>query len=301
MYELAGSPAGQRRLERHFRTFITEADFRWLKKHDIDIVRIPVGYWLFDGDEPYPPNVARLDWAMKMAEKYGLRVLIDLHAAKGSQNGEAHSGRRGAYTWSQRQEYQQQTIETLRRIALRYADNSMLWGIELVNEPRLGWSYFKLLRFYRRAYRELQNVLRPGVYTVFHDAFHPLLFTGSLTARKDYPIAMDVHWYALAPRVFGRLSLGQYGRVQQLYYGALLWTIQRWQPAIVGEWSSVLPQAMFDRTPPSRHYDLLGRNVVAQQVLYRPALATMYWNYKADGVGMYHFRSLVESGTIATK
>lgn len=301
LYELSSSDDGVRRLEKHFETFITETDFQWLQRSGVELVRIPVGYWTLDGDAPYAPAVKYLDWAMETARKYDIKVLIDLHATKGSQNGEMHAGKTGVYEWQKRRDYQDETITVLRRIAERYRDNPQFWGLELVNEPKLGWHYFTLLRFYRRAYQELTLVLRPGVFTVFHDAFHPLLLTGSLRWSNQFPVLMDVHWYALLPRILGRLTPRQYAWVQKLWYGSLLRIISAWQPVIVGEWSSVLPQRFFDRTPKNKHYELLAANVATQQKLYHHAAAAAYWNYKAEGAGMWNFRSLVESGTIEVK
>jgi len=292
---------GKRRYQAHLDSFITEDDFKWLRDHKVTLVRIPVGYWLFDGDASYPASVKYLDWAMKMAEKYDLHVLIDLHAVKGSQNGQIHSGQIGKIEWQKQRVYQKQTIGVLIQIAERYNSLPSFWGIELVNEPKLGRYYFTLLRFYREAYRQLRKTLRPGVYTVFHDAFHPVLFTGALWPRKHHPIVFDAHWYVIAPQLSGKLSFRAYQRLQCGLFGALLWFLQRWQSVIIGEWSAVLPQEMFNRIPQDRHYELLARNIAAQQKIYRPALATMYWSYKAEGKGMWNFRSLVEAGVLMLK
>ena len=45
-------------------------------------VRIPIGYWAFDvsGGEPYVQGqLPYLDMAIKWAEKYGLKAIVDLH------------------------------------------------------------------------------------------------------------------------------------------------------------------------------------------------------------------------------
>ena len=295
---LLQTPEGKKRYDAHLDSFITEEDFKWLVDHKVNSIRLPVGYWALQADGRYSSTAAKLDWAMKMAEKYHLQILIDLHAVKGSQNGKVHSGRIGKMEWQARRSFQNQTIETLVSIAKRYNASPSFWGIELVNEPKLGHFYFTLLRFYRRAYKRLRAVLRPGVHTVFHDAFHPILFNGALWARRDHPVVLDVHWYLIAPRLFGKLSLEWYGRIQRLLFGSLLRWLQWQQPVIIGEWSSVLPQAMFNRVPTSTHYDLLARNIVSQQKIYKHATANMYWNYKAEGKGMWNFRSLVEAGVL---
>lgn len=87
------------KIKKHRRTFITEKDFAWIADQGLTAVRIPVGYWLFEADQPYTPTIMYLDWAVKMAKKYGLKVLVDLHGAPGSQNGQDHSGRAGKALW----------------------------------------------------------------------------------------------------------------------------------------------------------------------------------------------------------
>lgn len=294
LMKTAGAKA---KIECHRRTFITEKDFAWLKANGINAVRIPVGYWLFESQDGHISAIEYLDQAMKWAEKYELKVLIDVHAAQGSQNGGDHSGRSGKAEWFDRSDYQEETIVLLCRIAEHYFESSALWGIELLNEPASRGNYWTLLRFYRRAYGALRRVARPGIYVVFHDGFRPLLFTGALWGQKSHPVAMDVHWYAFT---LGKHdSLDAYERGSRRTRRLLLWWLQLWQPVIVGEWSTVLLQKLFDDAPRVEHTNLLRRNAVMQQAVYDVALGDFYWNYKAEGRGMWHFRSLVEDGIIS--
>ena len=46
---------------------------------------------------PFSVFQPRFDWA----EKYGLKVLLELHGLVGSQNGEHHSGECGPLSWLQ--------------------------------------------------------------------------------------------------------------------------------------------------------------------------------------------------------
>ncbi len=291
-WELSQTEEGRKRIAKHRKTFITEADFRWLRDHGVTHVRLPVPYWAIGDADRYVPAHDELAWAMKMAKKYKLKVLLDLHAAPGGQNPHEHSGQKGQVEWFERR-YQERTLLLLTNLAEMYGDNPVLWGIELLNEPEAYGRMFELIRFYRRAYRVLQERLRPGVYTVFHDSFAPLLFTGSLRVRRDHPVAMDVHWYAFP--MPHRLSLAWYLRLSFAARWVMLWLCRLWQPVIVGEWSSVLPQRFFDKMPTSKHEMLLGQNIAMQQRAYHRAIGTYYWNYKAEGEGMWNYRSLIES------
>jgi aryl-phospho-beta-D-glucosidase BglC (GH1 family) len=80
-------------LEEHWRTFITEADFKWMQSIGVNAVRVPIGYWVagqeymigdfkkFQG--VYDSAWARLLNLIDMAGKHDIGVLIDLHGAPG--------------------------------------------------------------------------------------------------------------------------------------------------------------------------------------------------------------------------
>ena len=296
-YSLMQTEGGPSRIAEHRNAFIVENDWRWLADHSITHVRLPVGYWALKDDKPYNNVVDHLDWAFEMAEKYKIHILLDLHALKGSQNGTIHSGKIGPVQW---RSFIKESLKTLEELALRYRDSSALWGIEIINEPKVIGNYFALLKYYRAAYELLREVLRPGTYTVFQDGFVPLLFSGTLRARKEYPVIMDTHFYLAAPKLLAGMSPKAYDRFRGILYGGALMLTNWRQPVIVGEWGSVLPQEMFNRAPQPEHYAMLGATIERQRRMYRRALGRFYWNYKTEGEGMYNYRSLVESGTINT-
>ena len=122
-YTLTQTKEGRAAIKAHHKSFIQESDFKWLKEHEIEVIRIPVGYWLFESDENLVPHVKYLDWAMDMAKKYDIQVLIDLHGLKGSQNGRDHSGKSGKSEWFNVKAYRDESIEVLEKIARRYANH----------------------------------------------------------------------------------------------------------------------------------------------------------------------------------
>lgn len=280
-------------IERHRREFIQEDDFHWLAEHSINAVRIPVGYWILDGYGPFTACISYLDWAIQMAEKYDIKVLIDLHAVKGSQNGKDHSGQVGDSGWFAKSTYRRETIEVLKRLAERYKDSSAVWGVELVNEPGLGpIKYFTLRRFYRQAYRELVGVARPGTHIVFSDAFVPWLFSGILKQAGEYPPVMDIHWYQ-----FGRTKISSYfARLAKR--PSEIDRLQRRQPVIVGEWSGMLSHKTLASVPRLEQSILQRRHIEQQLVAYDGALGWFYWTYKTEDAGIWDFRTQVESGNL---
>lgn len=284
---------GQEEYSRHLDTWVTEDDFRWLAAHGIEIVRLPVGYWAVNPDEIYPDVSSKLAWAFTMAEKYKIKVLLDFHGLKGSQNGKDHSGQLGGVNaW----QYKTENLASLLKMASTYSASSAFWGIELVNEPHVGRNYFALLRWYRQAYKALKSVLPKGKITVFHDGFMPIIFTHALRSSKDYPVMMDMHLYGL-PAWFARSDM-HYRRFQWLVFNIMIRLSKLGQPVLIGEWSSVLPQRLFDQYPEPEHGKLLAENIARQQTLYSETEAVFYWNYKAEAGGMWNYRSLVEQGVV---
>ncbi|KAI3860381.1 hypothetical protein MKW92_005926 [Papaver armeniacum] len=99
-------------LTEHRNSYVTRDDFQFLRAHGINTVRIPVGWWITKDPNPPDPYVggslSALDNAFRWAQwalfpyflEFGLKCIIDLHAAPGSQNGKEHSSSRdGSIDW----------------------------------------------------------------------------------------------------------------------------------------------------------------------------------------------------------
>ena len=81
----------------YWECFFTEEDFRIIKEDlELNCIRLPFYYLnILNEDYSRKPQEAAfgyLDWFLKMAGKYGLYVILDLHGAPGGQNGYEHSG-----------------------------------------------------------------------------------------------------------------------------------------------------------------------------------------------------------------
>ncbi len=290
-YTFMQAPDARGKLREHQKNFIRESDFKWLRDNGIEAVRIPVGYWVMDGDAPYAPCVGRLDWAFRMAEKYGLEVLLCLHGAPGSQNGQDHSGQVGAARWYKQREYRAQTVEVLEQLALRYRDNPKFWGIELLNEPRAQLLQLKLRRFYRTAYRRLTSILRPHTRIVFHDAFTPRLMNAALGGARA---AMDIHWYHFTFWAHKWAPLRAYWWVVW-WHGQLAANLRHWQGIVIGEWSGVIGHERLRRYGAGERARVEHEHITRQLAAYAHADAWFYWNYKTEGNDVWNFRDTSET------
>ena len=87
------------RMKEHRETYVAEEDFRNIASHGLNLVRIPVPYFIFGDRPPFTGCIEYPDRAFHWAEKYGLKVLIDLHTVPGSQNGYDNGGITGVCKW----------------------------------------------------------------------------------------------------------------------------------------------------------------------------------------------------------
>ncbi|PNX60407.1 glucan 1,3-beta-glucosidase [Trifolium pratense] len=109
-------------LRDHWSSYITEQDFIFMSQNGLNAVRIPVGWWIAQNPTPKPfveGSLAALDNAFTWAQNHGMKVIVDLHAVEGSQNGNDHSGTRdGFLEWGD--SYIPQTVSVIDFLAERF-------------------------------------------------------------------------------------------------------------------------------------------------------------------------------------
>mgnify|MGYP000948849461 FL=1 len=64
------------RIQMHRAEYISERDFVTIKRMGMEVIRIPVPYFIFGDREPFIGCIKELDKAFAWAEKYGLQILI---------------------------------------------------------------------------------------------------------------------------------------------------------------------------------------------------------------------------------
>jgi len=204
-----GEAEATRRLHHHWNTFITRDDFAWLQRAGINAVRLPVGHWLFGKDYPYHPSYKEIqhpfvvggieivDKVFEWASEFGLRVLLDLHAAPGCQNGFDNGGILGVCEWHTKEEYIEHTLNVLERLAERYKDHPALHGVQALNEPSWDIPTDLLKRFTLEAYHRIRRHCPPERATVvFHDGFRSFReYAGFLQEPEFRNVAIDIHRY----------------------------------------------------------------------------------------------------------
>lgn len=284
------------RLNHHRETFITADDFRWIASHGLNAVRLPVGYWALEAPKPYVESSSFVDFAFEQAHKNGLKVLLDLHGAPGSQNGWDHSGRSGPINWPKDPQNIEETLRVLESFAQKYGRHPALYGIELLNEPRDSVPLEILQTFYQDAYARLRKHLDPGVAIVFHDSFRPLAWKKFMQEPAFSNVILDTHLY----QCFDEASRGRTAQ-EQLAFAinrkAVLDEMQHEElPTIVGEWSLSLPgHAMRGLSP--FQISLVNRAYADTQLVnYDGTRGWFFWSYKLQSDGEWNFRYCVDRG-----
>ncbi len=321
-----GEAEATRRLHQHWNTFITRDDFAWLKQAGINAVRLPVGHWLFGKDYPYhrkyqearypfvEGGVEIVDRVMQWAEEFGLRVVLDLHAAPGCQNGFDNGGILGVCEWHTNEEYIQHSLNVLERLAERYADQPALHGIEVINEPRWDIPTDILKRYTSEAYHRIRRHCPPErVTVVFCDGFRSFReYEGFLQEPEFRNVAIDIHRYQCF--VASDIDLDILGHIKK---SAVDWsndanTIIRESGYQVycGEWSLGLDLkvvSLWSDGPFNHALEEMDefqmatayRGYAAAQLLaFERCAGWFFWTYRTETTPAWCYRECVEQGFI---
>jgi hypothetical protein len=154
--------------------YVGEDDIRFIKAAGFNTVRVPLHWRLFvepgdDGPDRFEGEGWRLvDRLVKWCHAYGLRVILDLHAAPGGQTGVNHDDGTGFPLTFYVPRYRALTIALWRALAAHYRDEPAVLGYDLLNEPVSPYSDENYLNprlepFYRDVVAAIRGVDRNHV------------------------------------------------------------------------------------------------------------------------------------------
>ena len=223
--ESLGPQEGNRVLRDHWNTWITEDTIKAMADREIEIVRLPVGDWTL---KPYGPYVGctngskdKITWFMDRCAAYGIKVLLDVHCVKGSQNGFDNSGLANRTDWIDENNFSHDAIgawmgewdavaghyvsinydninwakDTIQGLLNTWGDHPALAAIEPVNEPWQSSDLNVLKQFYRDV-RTMIKLQKPHLKFVFMDVFNLDIFWNDMFEDDDHEnVVMDTHTY----------------------------------------------------------------------------------------------------------
>ena len=231
--EELGPAEATARMQAHWESWFTEADFQEMQHNGVNHIRLPMGYWDMIDSPPYVFGGAKyIDRAVQWAAAYNMTVLIDLHGAPGSQNGQDHSGHSGEINWDE-PENVALTVVVLGMMAQRWASIENVWGFELLNEPGYDLSHELLTQFYRDGYAAIRKY-SDDAHVVMNSLYGPHDWTASVLPEPEYRNAvLDLHLYT----VWSGFTTAEQHYAQASSWGEEIRALTPYYPVIVGEMS----------------------------------------------------------------
>lgn len=212
---------------------------------------------------------------------YGLKCIIDLHAAPGSQNGMEHSASRdGSVDWPSEANIQQ-ALDVINFLAQRYVDNPSFLGIELLNEPSAGAVPLDtLVSYYKRGYKIVRSYSETA-YVIFCQRIgnaDPMeLYQADLGPTNT---VVDLHYYNLFDPYYEKLNATDNIR---FVYKDRLPQVQALNGAngplvFIGEWVNEWNVANATQT----QYQLFGKAQL--EVFGEASFGWSYWTVRCNSV-----------------
>lgn len=259
-YEELSRDEAKQRLFMHRNYFIQERDFQHIKNMGLNLVRIPVPHFIFGDCSQGIGCIQYLDRAFDWAEKYELKILIDLHTAPDSQNGFDNGGLSGVIKWHKKSENIEFELSVIERLAQRYCERKALYGIELLNEPvsqemlnTINGRYKarhkeqaegsepipieQLKAFYEEGYKRVRKYCDKNIAVVIHDNFNLDQWEDFMPQKIYENVVIDTHMYLfMLEQKMKEKSLKNYEPLIREEFGKRLEKAQKYHPVIVGEW-----------------------------------------------------------------
>ncbi|CCL98443.1 uncharacterized protein FIBRA_00440 [Fibroporia radiculosa] len=280
-------------LEHHWDTFINQSDFEYLASIGINTVRIPIGYWTLGPDfcqgtpfenvsDVYQNSWPRLTRAINWAGQSGIGVLVDLHGAPGSQNGQPHSGISDGITGLfDSPAYTNLTITVLTFLMEQLMNVTNVIGIELLNEPQ---DVPQLPDFYMNAISSMRQV-SPATASFplyIHDAFNLAQFTTLVANLMGFTVVDHHSYFVFTPSDNTEPASQHTSDIQGSIADSLRSAAsQARNNLVVDEWSCALtPQSLAGESNP----DQARRDFcIAQLDTYTNATAGWgFWSYDKE-------------------
>ncbi|KZP25280.1 glycoside hydrolase family 5 protein [Athelia psychrophila] len=336
--EMQSKTTATNALQNHWNTWITESDFEAIAAAGLNHVRVPIGYWAFEvgPGEPYiSGQLPYLQKAVTWAGNHGLKVIVDLHGAPGSQNGFDNSGETLVIPmWHSNATNVERTDAILKTIASMFKDQtSVVPIIAALNEPlpfdptvipviTQYWNDAYSIIRYPYGTSEMGNAV-----SLIHTAFYPLSYwVGFQTAVDGFQgVAMDTHIYQMFTDAEVAFTYQQH-IAAACNQSTELSSFDKW--IIVGEWTAAATDcatyangrgvgSRYDGTYPgstkvgsctgltgksstfsSSYKTFLGQYWQAQVEAYEAGQGWIQWTWKAENADEWTYQAGLAGGWI---
>ncbi len=225
--------------------FIGEDDIRQIAGFGFNCIRVPFHFRAVES-APFQyraPGLKFLDQVIGWAKKYKIWVILDLHAAPGSQNKDWHADSDGQALFWTKKYYGQRVFALWEFLADRYQKERSIAGYDLLNESVLEDTAI-LNSFYKTLIRRIRAIdcnhilfvegntwatdiacleeFDDDNYALSIHSYEPSAFTFNLVAYRRYPSSGK---NVIGTKALLHQHLGQYARISR----------RRHLPVYVGE------------------------------------------------------------------
>lgn len=189
--------------KRFMENYFTLDDFLYLNSIGANTVRIPLTYKMFNDtfylcDNNPEMGFEFIDKVVSWCKEAGLYLILDMHVAPGGQSGAPHIDDSDGYPkLFESEENMEEFCRIWKKIATRYADEPIILGYELLNEP-IKKEYESLYPYlqptFEKAAAAIREVDKNHILIIgganFYDDFTPLT-----NLAFDSKILMTRHRY----------------------------------------------------------------------------------------------------------
>ncbi|WPK26988.1 hypothetical protein PUMCH_004359 [Australozyma saopauloensis] len=197
-------------LEKFWRGFMTDDDWKWIQSKGMNSVRVPIGYWNIDGGNFTEgtkfaefADIYRNSWQIfkshfiEAAARFNISVLVDVHALPGGANLLSLSGEDETAEFWNDEKKQDLMVEAVRFIARDLKNYANITGIQIVNEA--AYNAFKgQTRYYEKAMRAIREEDN-SIPVVISDAFDPMKYSQWVQEiqgnKQNFGLIVDFHCY----------------------------------------------------------------------------------------------------------
>lgn len=197
--DLIGKKAGQQFLKTYEENYCTEKDIEVLAKLGFNSVRLPFHYKMLSKRRGVylEEGFKFMDEIISWCKKYDLYIILDMHCAPGSQNGQNISDDLSdeSKLYTQKEKYHGWCEEIWQTIAKRYVNEDYIAGYDLINEPVLnhGLTYDDL----RQSFLKLTEAVRKvdTRHIIFIEGAHYSTNFEGLSPKWDDNMVYAFHKY----------------------------------------------------------------------------------------------------------
>ena len=158
--DLIGANKAAEFWEEYRQNYVAQVDIDQIANWGFNHIRVPFHYKQFysESNNEIPIGYQIIDELITWCEPHNMYIILDMHCAPGAQNGGPISDSDGTARLWLEQEYKDLTIEIWREIAEYYAEETLIGGYDLINEPVLPSGVG--LDEFRQLYIDITNAIR---------------------------------------------------------------------------------------------------------------------------------------------